>query len=100
MKREIDKLKRDVGAVRKSTRNIAVNVSRLVGEMHDLNVSLRQDMSKGFERVLGRIDSFAGEVDSSRRQRSLQDKDISSIHAQLVDHEVRLARIERPERKS
>ena len=100
LKQDVGTLRTDVSTLKTDMSSVRVAVSRVVGEMHDLKVSMRQDMSKGFERVLSKLESFAGEVDSSRRHRTLQDKDIRSIHDQLVDHEVRLARMERPEKKS
>jgi chromosome segregation ATPase len=100
LRTDVSALKTDVSVLRATTTNIAVAQARLEGQVTGLEIRLDEKLSKGFDHVLSKMDGFAGEVDSSRRQRTLQDEDIRSIHDQLVDHEVRLARIDRPEKKS
>ena len=100
LKTDVSVLKTDVSALRVTTTNIAVSQSRLVGQVNGLETRLDEKMSKGFGDVLSKLDSFAGEVKSSRDQRTLQDRSFNLLNDRLADHELRLTRLEPPKKKS
>lgn len=95
-----DEMKRNIEVLKQDVRNIVVAVSRVEGQMNGLEMRLRDDISKGFSDVLSKLDGFAGEALASRNQRALQDASFNLLNEHMHDHEARLVRLERQEKKS
>jgi hypothetical protein len=64
-----EEMKRDIEALRENTRDVALAVIRLESRMSGFEERVRGDLSKGFGEVMNRLDSFAGEVALSRRDK-------------------------------
>lgn len=99
MKQDVGMLKTHVAGLLKSSRATAMAVVRLEARMDRLEAKLTDSMTRGFKTVLDRFDDFAGEVQASRRERALQDQTFNTLNERLIDHELRVTRLER-ERKS
>jgi chromosome segregation ATPase len=98
LKTDVSVLKKDVISLRGTTTKMAVEISRIGGQMNGL--ATQAEMSKGFDKMISTLVSFAGEVEVSRRERALQDQSFNSLNDRLVNHELRLNRLEAPGKKS
>lgn len=97
-----DDMKREIKEIRDVTRNIAIAVSRLTEKM---DASLKQTakidaliLDQG--NIKEQLVDFAGEVDSSRRERALLDKSFRTVNDRLDEHEVKIYRLESRQREA
>ena len=93
MKRDIEKLKFEAAALRGTDKRIAMSLIRLEEKMDRFTVSI-VDTVKGEISVMKRqLDDFTTEVQASRRERALQDKNYWFLKERLDDHQSRLDKI-------
>lgn len=94
----LGELRQDMHEIRSMFRRTMIEVAKLTGTIVDLkhDVATKDDVSL----LKGYLDDFAGEVAVSRRERTLQDKSFNFLNGHLSDHEARLVRLERQEKKS
>ena len=92
LKTDVEILKTDVTALRATTTKTAIEVSRI--DSHVNGLATREEIARGFNEVISKLDSFAGEIEGSRRERKLHGETFNSLNDRLVDHELRLYRLE------
>jgi len=92
----------DMRELRSMFRRTMVSVARLTGDVADLRHDMASTLATkdDVSMLKGCLDNFAGEVAVSRRERTLQDKSFNFLNGHLSDHEARLVRLERQEKKS
>ena len=87
----MDDMKRDIEMLKESNRTIAKEIFKLQDRMDGLG----QQMANGFKELTGILETFTGEIDLSRRERTLQDASFKSLDEKLTNHELRIFRMER-----
>jgi hypothetical protein len=92
LKRDIEILQADMTALRATTTKTAIEVSRIDGQINGLARS--EEITKGFSEVMRKLDAFSGEAETARRDRKLQGETFNSLNDRLVNHELRLYRLE------
>ena len=95
MKRDVEKLKSDVAELRGTDKRIAVGLIRLEEKMDHIAERILSGVKRELGGMKGQLDDFTAEVQSSRRERALQDEHFWSLKSRLDNHESRLDGIER-----
>ena len=89
----LNDMKRDIEMLKESNRNIAKEIFKLQDRVQGLD----DKVTGGFREVLGKLETFSNEVDLSRRERTLQDASFKLLNEKLINHELRIVRVERIE---
>lgn len=75
-------------------RTAGLAYAELRGDVHDFKHDIERRMSEGFERVMTRLDDFAGVIEQARKERLHSDRSISELRGRVDDQELRLTRVE------
>lgn len=95
VKSDVEKLKSDVVDVRANGKEMAKTIVRLETKVDRGFERLSDEMRAGFRSMRAILDGFAGEIDTTRRHRTLQDKTVRDLAERLDNHELRVTRLER-----